>query len=240
MFGKSYRNEPLPRRILSSVVLISFLFGYFPIPIPVFRGSADASSDAFPCQGGACGCGSAKSCWTSCCCMGPAARKAWAKRNGVTPPSYAILDESPSPPTTSQASHTPATSSCCAAKQPATAADCCATDQATCDMAASSSRDHQPTSCCVAKRPSNKDGSAKHAAVNRADTTDATTLAFALSIQAMKCRGAASDFNWLPWFVWSIPKATSPFDHGTDIIDRLVDQQADSLSMGPSPPPPRV
>jgi hypothetical protein len=240
MFGKSYRNEPLPRRILSSVVLISFLFGYFPIPIPVFRGSADASSDAFPCQGGACGCGSAKSCWTSCCCMGPAARKAWAKRNGVTPPSYAILDESPSPPTTSQASHTPATSSCCAAKQPATAADCCATDQATCDMAASSSRDHQPTSCCVAKRPSNKDGSAKHAAVTRADTTDATTLAFALSIQAMKCRGAASDFNWLPWFVWSIPKATSPFDHGTDIIDRLVDQQADSLSMGPSPPPPRV
>jgi hypothetical protein len=240
MFGKSYRNEPLPRRILSSVVLISFLFGYFPIPIPVFRGSADASSDAFPCQGGACGCGSAKSCWTSCCCMGPAARKAWAKRNGVTPPSYAILDESPSPPTTSQASHTPATSSCCTAKRPATAADCCATDQATCDMAASSSRDHQPTSCCVAKRPSNKDGSAKHAAVNRADTTDATTLAFALSIQAMKCRGAASDFNWLPWFVWSIPKATSPFDHGTDIIDRLVDQQADSLSMGPSPPPPRV
>jgi|694.fasta_scaffold89972_2 hypothetical protein len=240
MFGTRNRNEPLQRRILSSVVLISFLFGYFPIPIPVFRGSADASLGEFPCQGGACGCGSAKSCWTSCCCMGPAARKAWAKRNGVTPPSYAILDESPSPPTTSQASHAPAASSCCTAKRPDTAADdCCATDQATCDIAASS-RDHKSTSCCDAKRSSTKDASSKHAAVNQADTTDANALAFALSIQAMKCRGAASDFNWLPWFVWSIPKGTSVIDHGTDIIDRLVDQQADSLSMGPSPPPPRV
>ncbi len=221
-------------------MLISFLLAYFPVPIPVFRGVADASSGSFPCQGGACGCGSAKSCWMNCCCMGPAARKAWAKRNGVTPPSYAVLDETPSAESTSLASLAPAASSCCAAKRPdSPAKDCCVTDQPTCDSAASS-RDHKSTSCCDPKRTPIADVPAKHAAVNQTDQSDATTLAFTLSIQAMKCRGAASDFTGLPWFVWSIPKATSVIDHGTDIFDRLVDQQADSLSMGPSPPPPRV
>lgn len=240
MFGTRNRNETLQRRILSSIALISFLFAYFPIPIPVFRASADASSGAFPCQGGACGCGSAKSCWTSCCCMGPAARKAWAKRNGVTPPSYAILDESPSPQKPSLTSLAPAPSNCCAAKRPDPAADdCCATDQPTRDIA-TTSRDHKPNSCCDAKRPSTANGSAKHAAANRLEQGDSTMLAFALSVQAMKCRGAASDFTGLPWFAWSIPKATSVIDHGTDIFDRLVDQQAESLSMGPSPPPPRA
>lgn len=45
----------------------------------------------FPCQGGACGCRTAKHCWTSCCCRTPEQRSAWAKSRNIQPPSYAVL-----------------------------------------------------------------------------------------------------------------------------------------------------
>ena len=44
----------------------------------------------FPCDGHACGCQSANDCWTGCCCLSPAQRMAWAKANGVTPPTALV------------------------------------------------------------------------------------------------------------------------------------------------------
>lgn len=46
------------------------------------------SSQAFPCQGGSCGCSTAAQCWQSCCCTTVAERLAWAKTHGVKPPAF--------------------------------------------------------------------------------------------------------------------------------------------------------
>ncbi|MBI2477738.1 MAG: hypothetical protein HYV60_03545 [Planctomycetia bacterium] len=47
-----------------------------------------SSSQAFPCQGGHCGCSTAAQCWQSCCCTSVSERLAWAKANDVTPPAF--------------------------------------------------------------------------------------------------------------------------------------------------------
>jgi hypothetical protein len=80
------------------------------LPIPqrlVSRVEQTSESGAFPCQAKGCGCRDAKRCWTSCCCHTPKERKEWAERNGIEPPSYAVLTETRS---------TKATKSCCPTK----------------------------------------------------------------------------------------------------------------------------
>ena len=87
-----------------------FLFANFPIPIPSLSlgihpyssatgGQGTESSEGedqvpFPCQHGRCGCATARKCWTDCCCHTPSERLQWAKKRGVTPPTYAVLNES--------------------------------------------------------------------------------------------------------------------------------------------------
>lgn len=66
---------------LVGVVVSSLGIGFVPA-------SKQDSSQAFPCQGGSCGCQSATQCWQSCCCTSVAERIAWAKENDVTPPSF--------------------------------------------------------------------------------------------------------------------------------------------------------
>ena len=80
-------------RAIAMLLLISFCASSLPIPIQSFESLRIDSSESYPCKGGACGCKSAHQCWTRCCCNSPAKRAAWAKKNGVTPPSYAILEE---------------------------------------------------------------------------------------------------------------------------------------------------
>ena len=51
----------------------------------------DASeAERFPCETCPCGCATADHCWKKCCCHSLAARLAWARREGVRPPQYAI------------------------------------------------------------------------------------------------------------------------------------------------------
>lgn len=47
-----------------------------------------SGGEAYPCQGGICGCTSAEQCWRSCCCTTLPERLAWAERHGVTPPEF--------------------------------------------------------------------------------------------------------------------------------------------------------
>jgi hypothetical protein len=42
--------------------------------------------ERFPCEGCACGCVSARHCWTSCCCHSLDERLAWAEANGIAIP----------------------------------------------------------------------------------------------------------------------------------------------------------
>lgn len=212
LIASRFRDRAFARRIVASLTLLAFLTAYFPIPVPVLRGTA--ANEAFPCQGGRCGCASARQCWTSCCCLSPRERKAWAEREGVTPPEYAVLEEAAAPdkPTGETAR------GCCApravAKAPPAKAACCAA--AGCD---SSDGDDAPVG-------------AKSAEVQETH--------YALTVVAMKCRGAASEFNSLMWFVWHAPSLTVLGDHGVDLDQRIVDERAASFAADLVPPPPRA
>jgi hypothetical protein len=70
---------------LASILLLS-------IPIPLGCKKTDKSGIPFPCQDRPCGCSSAEQCWTSCGCFTTGERVAWAKKNGVEIPNYAVLD----------------------------------------------------------------------------------------------------------------------------------------------------
>jgi hypothetical protein len=78
------------RHIVALLTLVAYLAsaqGVIPTASMLARWSP--LRERFPCEGCACGCLSARDCWTNCCCHSPAERLAWATRNGVTPPAYA-------------------------------------------------------------------------------------------------------------------------------------------------------
>lgn len=208
LIASRFRDRAFARRIVASFTLLAFLATYFPIPVPVLR--VAASNEAFPCQGGRCGCVSAKQCWTSCCCLSPRERRAWAEREGVTPPTYAILDEADASAESSEAT----ARGCCAAKAtpakaPSAKPSCCA-------------------SSVHCETPVNL------------DSAELQETTYVLTVAAMKCRGAASDFNSLAWFVWRPASLTVIGQHGVDLDQRLTDEWADSFAADLTPPPPRT
>jgi hypothetical protein len=60
------------------------------IGVPLPAQSVKKSGDPFPCQGCACGCKDAESCWRDCCCHTNGEKLAWARRHGVKPPAFVI------------------------------------------------------------------------------------------------------------------------------------------------------
>ena len=84
----------ISKRKISLLSLVGVCLLTFPLPFISFKSEHAASKDQstpFPCQNTPCGCRTAEQCWTTCCCNSPEQRLAWAKRNGVEPPSYAVL-----------------------------------------------------------------------------------------------------------------------------------------------------
>jgi len=209
LIASRFRDRAFARRIVASFTLLAFLAAYFPIPVPVLRGTA--SNEAFPCQGGRCGCASAKQCWTSCCCLGPRERRAWADREGVTPPAYAILEEADASAEPSEV--VAAARSCCATKPAAKAAPA-------------------KPSCCA---------SSEHCETPAdPDPAELEGTVYVLTVAAMKCRGGTSDFNSLAWFVWRAASLTVIGQQGVDLDQRLTDEWADSFAADLTPPPPQA
>jgi hypothetical protein len=62
------------------------------IGLPLPPVSAKDLSKPFLCQHRACGCLSASSYWTSCCCFSAGARVAWAREHGVEPPNELVAE----------------------------------------------------------------------------------------------------------------------------------------------------
>ncbi len=56
--------------------------------------ASHAGDERYPCEGCACGCGSALECWTACCCHTPHERVVWALANGVKPPATLVVSQS--------------------------------------------------------------------------------------------------------------------------------------------------
>src|SRR5262249_13627897 len=82
-----FERTSLRRSIsIATAVLYSFLVFGVPLPAAV-RKRGDVP---FPCQDNPCGCATAEQCWRSCCCTTAEERFAWAARNNVTPPDYAV------------------------------------------------------------------------------------------------------------------------------------------------------
>lgn len=77
------------RRFVCALLLLAYLLTAVGIPLPLAGGPVKIG-DAFPCATNRCGCDSAERCWRSCCCNTLAERIAWASRNGVRPPAFAI------------------------------------------------------------------------------------------------------------------------------------------------------
>jgi len=102
------------------VALIGYCMMTFGVPMPTRKGSVN--DVPFPCQDNACGCQTARQCWTNCRCYTPAERVRWAVRRGVAIPDYAVLPpadelatilaEDPSASTCSKSEN------CCCSKMP--------------------------------------------------------------------------------------------------------------------------
>jgi hypothetical protein len=91
------------RRALAAVMLAAFCsasLGVLPshawLAAAVSRlgGAASGESQAFPCEGGSCGCASSGECWSACCCNTPHERLVWALERGVLPPTAARFSDS--------------------------------------------------------------------------------------------------------------------------------------------------
>lgn len=112
-----------PRRWACALLASAFAFAAAGIPLPV--ASSPKTGELFPCAASGCGCDSAEKCWRSCCCHSLAERLAWAARNGVAPPDFALaeagragLDATGQRLVSAKAVHAAvATESCCSKRQ---------------------------------------------------------------------------------------------------------------------------
>ena len=60
------------------------------VRLPATKVVDSSEAERFPCETCPCGCATADHCWKKCCCHSLASRLAWARREGVRPPQYAI------------------------------------------------------------------------------------------------------------------------------------------------------
>jgi len=77
------------RRCTSGLLLAAFVVTAAGIPLPSAN-RLPKNGEPFPCMTSGCGCNSAEQCWRSCCCHTLAERLAWARKQGVRPPEFAI------------------------------------------------------------------------------------------------------------------------------------------------------
>lgn len=77
-----------PARSVVWLVLLSFAICL--VGFPGYSKRISPTDEPFPCMHCPCGCHSAAQCWDQCCCHTDVEKLAWAKRNGVTPPTFLL------------------------------------------------------------------------------------------------------------------------------------------------------
>lgn len=82
------------RLVVCALLMLGVLIGttgLIPNSLWASRVLGSLSGERYPCESGACGCGSAKQCWTTCRCQPMSQKVIWAQRNGVQIPEYVVL-----------------------------------------------------------------------------------------------------------------------------------------------------
>ncbi len=235
------KHQQTRKRFIGSIILLVFVACLLPIALPTSSPFTPAGTQEeevpYPCQGGHCGCDSAKKCWTSCCCTTPAEREIWARKRGITPPSYAVrpTDTPPQNTTpqnrwllaTSQAhqscvahsknqseTRNPSKKSCC--KPTVNSNSCATTNSITVTQNSSSDRDISTTTAKNATKP----------------------IRYWLGISAAKCNGTNWDFLQLSWIPNDFPKIEIPLFSCIHIASNAMPLGASDLP--PEPPPPKA
>ena len=196
------------------LLLIAFCASSLPIPIQSFAPSRIDSSESYPCKGGTCGCKSAHQCWTSCCCNSPAKRAAWARKSGVTPPSYAILEE----PTK-------------------------VNYQSDAALRKKISSSVPGDSCCGASNKKDKEASLLASCTSKTKAPFVhrkTNKNLVLTMLALKCQGKDSVFTHLPWMALSIESPAIVLEVAPVIFDCLPMRVLISVSLDLDTPPPKA
>lgn len=204
VLAASIRPMSVARKVITFLVLVCFCASSMPLPVGTIRISDKAGSQPFPCQDSPCGCKTAEQCWTNCCCTTPVQRIAWARKNGVTPPQYAIaalsktarpgklamLHDDASNATLSRATEKPSRA-CCAKHAHRPTFDACQTRKSDCRSA----RTDQPTKCQAhSQARADMTTGSKHC-------SQPSKRKIVLSVVALKCQGGSSDFTLLPWMI---------------------------------------
>lgn len=210
----SLRADSVWTRATAMLLLVFFCASSVPIPIRSWDAPHTESSESYPCKGGRCGCKSAHQCWTSCCCNSPAKRLAWAKKNQVTPPSYAVLEEPAKAAPASEADLRKKISS-----------------NGTCD------------SCCGARSKSGNGtdlvvsnaSQAKPPFVHRK-----TNKSLVLTMLAFKCQGKDSVFTYLPWMTLPMALPIVAMEDVTESFDCPRMRILISVPLDLDTPPPKA
>ncbi len=252
VFSSRNRLKLLARRLLGLLVLGAVLFASMPLPVawkPVQKGG-----ERFPCQNNSCGCSTPQQCWTRCCCYSPSQRRRWAEQHGVTPPEYAVLDEDEVVDEGHAASEVLSASrvgderpaSCCASKAraetsststPAPEATAQALPRRCCQTQAKSgccSGNHlaETETCSDKDRPEDREA-------DGSDSTADSETVTVLSMMALKCQGASSDFTVLPWAIIESLQVSCTFPEPVVQPYGLEDHCVASAILAPETPPPR-
>lgn len=231
------------RKVVTFLALVCFCAATLPIPVATLDILDKGESQPFPCQNHPCGCKTAEQCWTNCCCFTPAERLAWAKKNGVTPPSYAQRPTSDE--TTRQSSSissnvgnvtAEAKSTCCEPRK------ACCEKHATmavfkpntigpgkpegCDAAATKSSG----SCCLSSK-TDKAGSKA--------TSSPTKRKVVLSMFALKCQGKSSAFTMLPWTILATIQKVVMIEHESGPAHQATTIDPAPVYSKPDTPPPK-
>ena len=83
-----FRRSRFLRRSAGLVCALAVTISTLGIPLPVVRDKD--SREPFPCMNCGCGCLNAEMCWRECCCFTTEQKLAWARENGVKPPSFLV------------------------------------------------------------------------------------------------------------------------------------------------------
>lgn len=215
------------RRLVAAILCLAISAGAVGVPLPA-RAVKNAEQ-RFPCENCPCGCADAESCWRNCCCHTNREKLAWAKRNGVTPPSFVAAAAEREPYCSSKTS-----TACCKSSHAASgiadaSANCtrCAA-RACIACATGEDSDAAGKSCSGDLKPCAKGRDAEFCAAPR----------IVLLASALKCRGISLSVSMLPPFL--IPKAAAHAEplhvvYATPIAAAIL-YQPPSLDL-PTPPP---